>query len=294
MIDAGDIRQPVTPGPAAAPNLRLKQAREAQNLTPADVARRLKLSVWQVEALESGQYEQLPGPTFVRGFLRNYARLLSLDPEELAREVTGLLPAPAPRPETPPSKDIPFPAAGPRRWPRYAAAAAVVVALLGGYEFFFDDKADTVATPPRKVAALPAPQAPQRAAPESKPQEVQSSQPAAAAARAPQAAAPAPTPAPAPAKVAPSAPPPREGVRDPDARELTFVFDEESWVEIRDRNDQTIYSKLNEAGTTRRVSGLPPLYIVVGNSQGVRMTYAGRAIDLARHTKFDVARLTLE
>jgi len=290
MIDAADIRPPATPGPVAAPNLRLKQAREAQNLSTADVARRLKLSVWQIEALESGQYEQLPGPTFARGFIRNYARLLNLDPEELAREVSGLLPAPASRPETPPSRDIPFPAAGPRRWPRYAAAVALVIALLGGYEFFFDDKADTVATPPREVAALPAPPEPRRAAPASKPQEVQPSQPAAAAARAPQVA----TGAPAPAKAAPSASPPREGVTHPDARELTFVFDAESWVEIRDRNDQTLHSNLNQAGTTRRVRGLPPLQIVVGNAQGVRMTYNGREIDLARHTKIDVARLTLE
>jgi hypothetical protein len=39
---------------------------------------------------------------------------------------------------------------------------------------------------------------------------------------------------------------------------------------------------------------MPPLTIVVGNSQGVKMTYAGKPVDLARHTKFDVARLTLE
>jgi len=48
------------------------------------------------------------------------------------------------------------------------------------------------------------------------------------------------------------------------------------------------------AGSVRRISGVPPLSIVVGNAQGVKMTYAGRAIDLARHTKIDVARLTLE
>jgi cytoskeleton protein RodZ len=286
MIDAGDIRPTAVPG--AAPNLRLSQAREAQNLTTADVARRLKLSVWQIEALESGQYDQLPGPTFVRGFIRNYARLLDLDPDELARAVTDLLPAPEPRPESPPSSDIPFPPAGPRRWPRYAAAAAVVVALLAGYEFFFDEKVDTVATPRREVAAIPAPQEPQRAAPEAKPREVQAGPPPAAPARTPQVA-----PA-APAKVAPAASPPREAVTDPDARELTFVFDAESWVEIRDRNDQTIHSNLHQAGTTRRVRGLPPLHIVVGNAQGVRMTYNGREIDLARHTRIDVARLTLE
>lgn len=289
MIEAGDIRTTAAPGPGAAPNLRLSQAREAQNLTTADVARRLKLSVWQVEALESGQYDQLPGPTFVRGFIRNYARLLNLDPEELARAVAELLPAPAPHPESPPSQDIPFPVAGPRRWPRYAAAAVVVVALLAGYEFYFGEGIDTVVPPTREVAALPSPQEPQRAAPASEPQEKdQAAQPAVAAARPPQEAAA------TPAKAAPSASLPREEVTHPDARELTFVFDEESWVEIRDRNDQTIHSNLNQAGTTRRVRGLPPLHIVVGNAQGVRMTYNGREIDLARHTKIDVARLTLE
>ena len=286
MIDAGDIRPGAVPG--AAPNQRLSQAREAQNLTTADVARRLKLSVWQVEALESGQYDQLPGPTFVRGFIRNYARLLDLDPDELSRAVSGLLPTPAPRPESPPSSEFPFPAAGPRRWPRYAAAAAVVVALLAGYEFFFVEGTGTVATPPTEVAAPLAPQEPERAASAGKPREVQAGPPAAAPGRTPQVAAA------APAKVAPGASPPREGVADPDARELTFVFDAESWVEIRDRNDQTLYSNLNQAGTTRRVRGLPPLQIVVGNAQGVRMTYNGREIDLARHTRIDVARLTLE
>jgi len=32
----------------------------------------------------------------------------------------------------------------------------------------------------------------------------------------------------------------------------------------------------------------------VGNAQGVKMTYAGQPVDLARHTKIDVARLRLE
>jgi cytoskeleton protein RodZ len=86
----------------------------------------------------------------------------------------------------------------------------------------------------------------------------------------------------------------RERIASPDEREVRLVFEEESWVEIRDRNDQTIFSQLNQAGTTRRIRGVPPLQVVVGNAQGVRMTYAGRDIDLARHTKIDVARLTLE
>ena len=81
---------------------------------------------------------------------------------------------------------------------------------------------------------------------------------------------------------------------DPDERELRFVFEADSWVEVRDRLDRVIFYQLNAAGTTRRVSGLPPLTVVVGNAHGVKMTYAGQPVDLARHTKVDVARLTLE
>jgi len=288
MTEAADIR-PIAAANAggAAPDVRLSQARQAQNLTTADVARRLKLSVWQVEALESGQYQQLPGAVFVRGFIRNYARLLKLDPEELVHAATGLLPQSAPSPETPPSKDIPFPAAGARRWPRYAAAAAVIVALLAVYEFFFNDEPGTVGTRPGPVAALPSSQQ-SRPAPSKKPRDVQARQPAAATESSPEVTRVAPV------VVSAGASQPQERVTPPDQREVRLVFEEESWVEIRDRNDQTIFSRLNQAGTTRRVSGAPPLYIVVGNSQGVRMTFAGREIDLARHTKIDVARLTLE
>ena len=289
MTDAGDIR-PIAAAKAgsAAPNVRLSQARQAQNLTTVDVARRLKLSVWQVEALESGQYQRLPGMIFVRGFTRNYARLLKLDPEELVHAVTGLLPQPAPLPETSPSRDIPFPAAGTWRWQRYAAAAAVIVALLAVYEFFFNDEPGTVTTQPGPVAELPPSQKPQPATPPKKPREAQAKQPTAATVSSPQIAPD------SPAEAAAGVSQQRERIVHAEEREVRLVFEEESWVEIRDRNDQTLFSQLNRAGTTRRVSGVPPLYIVVGNAQGVRMTYAGRDIDLARHTKIDVARLTLE
>ena len=48
---AGDARDSTPPG------VRLAQARQAQNLSAADVARQLKLSVWQVEALEGHAWE---------------------------------------------------------------------------------------------------------------------------------------------------------------------------------------------------------------------------------------------
>lgn len=279
MSESASIQQS-----AAAPGARLSEARRVQNLTTADIARRLKLSVWQVEALESGHYHRLPGPIFVRGFIRNYARLLKIDPEELLQAATDSMPRPAPRSETPPSRDIPFPAATPRRWPRYAIAAAVVVGLLAFYEFFWDEP-ETVATQPPVVASrapAPAQSSPKRTGDTQAGQPAVSAQPSPRVSREP------------PAVVLAGAPPQPERTANPGEREVRLVFDEESWVEIRDRNDRVIFYQLNASGTARRVSGLPPLSVVVGNAHGVKMTYAGQPIDLARHTKIDVARLTLE
>ena len=58
-------------------------AREAAGLSIDAVAQQLKLAPRQVKALEEDDFAQLPGRTFIRGFMRNYARLVRLDPEAL-------------------------------------------------------------------------------------------------------------------------------------------------------------------------------------------------------------------
>ncbi len=75
---------------------------------------------------------------------------------------------------------------------------------------------------------------------------------------------------------------------------LRMVFDQESWVEIKDRNGNTIFGQLSPAGSRRSVSGEPPFDVVVGNAVGVRLTYKDETVDLSAHTQVDVARLTLE
>ncbi|MFO1319908.1 MAG: DUF4115 domain-containing protein [Burkholderiales bacterium] len=86
-----------TPPPAeATAGQQLHEARERLGLSVADVARHLKLHPRQVEALERDAFADLPGPVFVRGFMRNYARLVGLDGEALVglAERLGGLPAP--------------------------------------------------------------------------------------------------------------------------------------------------------------------------------------------------------
>ena len=65
------------------PGARLRRLREARELTVEEVADRLFLEVRIVEALEADRHEALPAPVFVRGYLRQYARLLDTDPAPL-------------------------------------------------------------------------------------------------------------------------------------------------------------------------------------------------------------------
>lgn len=61
----------------------LRDAREMKGLTVAEAQERTRISAHYLEAMEHGEYHLLPTPVHVRGFLRNYARFLDLDPEPL-------------------------------------------------------------------------------------------------------------------------------------------------------------------------------------------------------------------
>lgn len=70
---------------AMLPGERLRRAREEQGLSQEEVSKQLRLSLSYLKALEDDDYSRLPEPTFIKGYLRNYARFLGLPAEELAR-----------------------------------------------------------------------------------------------------------------------------------------------------------------------------------------------------------------
>ncbi len=76
--------------PAASVGTWLRVAREAAGLSGDAVAQQLKLHPRQVRAIEEDDFARLPGRTFVRGFVRNYARLVNLDADAV---VAALPPA---------------------------------------------------------------------------------------------------------------------------------------------------------------------------------------------------------
>ena len=271
---------------------KLGAARESCGLSIGDVAHQLKLSPWQVEAIEAGNCQRLPGTVFIRGFIRNYARLVKLDPAPLLASAEQQLPHSAPpEPELPHSVNIPFPTGRELSWHKYAIALLVLLVPVVVFEFYGEDAAEVTVN--SRLVVLPQPQvmAEEKAAdagvvPPGSPASDTMVKPVRAVSETQTRASADGTP--------------QKSIRtasvehQPGEHLLRLRFDQESWVEVRDRNGRTIFSQLNPAGTEQAVSGLPPLSLVVGNAVGVRLTHNQQPVDLAPHIKVDVARLTLE
>ncbi|MFZ5469265.1 MAG: helix-turn-helix domain-containing protein [Myxococcota bacterium] len=105
----------------------LAQQRELRGLSPKDVARATKIPPTIITALESGQAERMPGRVFVLNYIRAYAQVIGLQPEEAVlrfEEIDSTLPTSPP----PPALERE------RRRRAWLTLVAVLVALgLAGY-----------------------------------------------------------------------------------------------------------------------------------------------------------------
>ncbi|MEO4047595.1 RodZ family helix-turn-helix domain-containing protein [Pseudomonas sp. CAU 1711] len=68
------------------PGETLRKARESRNLALGDIAQQLNLTAQALRHLETGAFEQLPGHTFARGYIRAYAKLMGLESDRLVAE----------------------------------------------------------------------------------------------------------------------------------------------------------------------------------------------------------------
>ena len=250
---------------------QLKQAREAQGLAIDDVALQLKFAPRQIESLEQERFDRLPGPTIARGMVRNYARLLKIDPEPLVVRL-------APRVESPPDanqivdrfrQEVPFSDSSKRSTLLYAGFSVGVLVLVAALAYEWQQQK----TPPR-------PEAPAL-------ERTQPAEPPAQAAVAPQ--PPAPVPEPAPAPVVAEKPPPAapavvvekkkpqsekiaaaaedaENPLAPGTHRIVLRTEGEAWLEVKDGAGRMLISSLNPAGTERTLRGRAPFDIVIGNA----------------------------
>jgi hypothetical protein len=111
----------------------LREARMRQRLDIADVESQTKIRAKYLRALENEEFSMLPGPTFVKTFLRTYAERLGLDPHTLVEQYRA---EHEPRDELEARGPLPVPPARDRRrgWipGPWVIATLLILAVLGG------------------------------------------------------------------------------------------------------------------------------------------------------------------
>ena len=295
---AGDV-----PEAAVGPGAQLRAARESAGLSLDQVAQQLKLAPRQVKALEDENFGLLPGRTFTRGFLRNYARLLNLDADLLVAHLPDATHAPSL--ESPPlhstgttMAELPTTAARAPSFGRWLIPLVLIACIVAaaGYEWYRGRPA-APADARRDSAPLPAPSTstrslPNPVAPDSTPAAPPSTPTSSATPQPDRAAAPTASVGAAPTDRVPAQAPEPATAASPEAT-LVLRYVGPSWTDIRDQRGQTLISRLVEADSVEPFDGTPPFTIVLGNARVVTLAYRGQPVDLAPYTRLNVARLVL-
>ena len=260
---------------------QLKQAREARGLAIDDVAQQLKFAPRQIESLEHERFDRLPGPTIARGMVRNYARLLKLDPAPLIERM-------APRVEKASdpgligarfSQAMPFANGAKRSTLIYAGFSIGLLVLVGVVAYEWQHE--------KAMPQFVAPAQPQRTQPQPVPAQ------SAAAAQ----AAPATVIEPPPAAEDKPESKPAVVIEKPlpaGVHRIVLRCEREAWIEVKDGAGRLLIASLIPAGSERSVRGRPPFQIVIGNASFVTLVHNDKPVVLKPHTRTQVARLTLK
>jgi cytoskeleton protein RodZ len=278
------------------PGSTLRAAREVNGYSLAEIAQALKFSVRQLEALENDDYSSLKGTTFIRGFVRSYARYLRLDEVPLLAALEPQVPVVIAEVRPVENMGAEMPVSGADGSKR-VYGLAIAVLLLGGIAWFVWQERSVPASAPASQAAAPVVTG--AATDEGAVSPALAPEPTKSAESAPAVTPPSPSIIPADAAPATNAPAAGEAgaaptAANPNERQLLLAFSGVSWVEVRDASNRILYSGNSTPDSRQTVSGRPPFQLVIGNAQSVKLRYEDRTIDLQPYTRVDVARLTLD
>ena len=311
----------------------LRAMREKQGLTTQEVANRLRLSSKQIDALEADNFASLPEATIVKGFIRNYAKLLKINSEPLLDAYNVLVPEKAPQSFTlKPSAHAKVDQFKKPNLKRFLLTVLALILGLGVWLFYqnYVQKPSpvkpTVALAKPSIAemlpeaALPAAE---RIADETTTQlTLPPGNAAASATEVPAAANTSlpvansvvsnvassnmsatntniPSPVAAGVQLAPQPPvldkalSTLDAVTDVGAAVLELNANQETWVSIIDASGKEIYNKTLFAGNRELINVKPPLNMIVGNAHGATLSVNGKPMDLAPYTRVNVAHIKI-
>ncbi len=315
----------------SGPGSLLCQSRVAQGLSREEVAQRLHLAIRQIVYLESDDYANLPGPTYVRGYLRGYANLLGLKPEQILAAYATLsgsskkhsLSSLAPKEEiTSQDHQVKF------------ATYVVIAIVLGLAVTWWQGRENEPAKLHPEQATTTPPATEPYASPtaDSTPSLVHADSNAVALGG-PDALAVTPLPIPTlilerggnvptppvvtPVRERPTTPKPAptpiamlprplaagtqtgapavaiHGASPEIHANLVLYADEESWVDVRDALQNKLIYETVPAGRRVVLEGLAPLKVFIGNAPGVRVEFNGKPYDISPYKRGLIARFTL-
>jgi len=233
-----------------------------------DLAQALHIRPSYLEALEAGRINQLPGNAYALAFLRSYATMLGLDPNDVVRRFKAEAAQVSARAE------LVFPVPIPERAvPAGALVLLGIVLAVGVYAGWYHLSgegrlpAEADLQVPTRLASL-VEQAPRTETPASAPVIT-----AAPAAPLPvqQAEVP-PAPAISPGSAAAAVPP-----SPPDQPRIVLRASADAWLQVRDRSGQVLMSRTLHAGETWDVPARSDLLLTTGNAGGTDLLLDGVA-----------------
>lgn len=139
----------------------LRQQRELREVSLREVADVTKISLRYLEALEQDRFDVLPAPVFAKGFLRQYATYVGLNPDDVVNSYLNALQEQEPQEEEPERRE------GRRtRWEwasglMLALLVFALLALVAFLAFYAERRRNVVDESPPPIAAPPVELAPQ-------------------------------------------------------------------------------------------------------------------------------------
>ena len=294
---------------AAGPGQLLRNAREQLGWTREQVASRIHLRLTLIAAIESDTYDKHTSHTFIRGYLRTYAKLVGIPDETIlaAYDKLGLTP-----PDNIDMQSFSRRSRQQANDSRLKVVTWLVILVLialsvawwwqstarrsAGDEALAATEMSATANPQGATLSSAADVVDPVLMPVASDAMATAAEPtvSGAAATAPQVEASSAAVATVTSASVATLPVADDTAADPaKAPQLKMSFTADCWLDVKDAKGKTLFSGLKKANDQLVLEGPEPLKFIIGAPMAVNIEYQGKSIDMSRYNNGRTARLSL-